>query len=107
MNSANLRCLVVDDEPLAARLISTYVERTPFMTLVAELHAPEAALEFIKDGDIDLVFLDIHMPRLSGMQLARILPDTTRVVFTTAYADHAVEGFRVNAIDYLLKPVSY
>lgn len=107
MDSANLRCLVVDDEPLAARLISTYVERTPFMTLVAELHAPEAALEFIKDGDIDLVFLDIHMPRLSGMQLARILPDTTRVVFTTAYADHAVEGFRVNAIDYLLKPVSY
>lgn len=107
MNPANIRCLVVDDEPLAARLISTYVERTPFLSLVAEVHAPEAALEFINEGDIDLVFLDIHMPRLSGMQLARILPDSARVVFTTAYADHAVEGFRVNAIDYLLKPVSY
>lgn len=107
MNPANIRCLVVDDEPLAARLISTYVERTPFLSLVAEVHTPEAALEFINEGDIDLVFLDIHMPRLSGMQLARILPDSARVVFTTAYADHAVEGFRVNAIDYLLKPVSY
>ena len=107
MNPANIRCLVVDDEPLAARLISTYVERTPFLSLVAEVHAPEAALEFINEGDIDLVCLDIHMPRLSGMQLARLLPASARVVFTTAYADHAVEGFRVNAIDYLLKPVSY
>ena len=103
-----LRCLVVDDEPLAARLISTYVERTPFLTLHAEVHTAEEALAAVSDGsDIDLVFLDIRMPRISGMQLARMLPESARIVFTTAYADHAVEGFRVNALDYLLKPVSY
>lgn len=104
-----LRCLVVDDEPLAAKLISTYVERTPFLELVAEVHSAEAALAELSrsDASVDLIFLDIHMPRLSGMQLARLVPLGVRVVFTTAYADHAVEGFRVNALDYLLKPVSY
>ena len=102
-----LRCLVVDDEPLAAKLISTYVDRTPFLELAGEVHTAEEALETIQAGQIDLVFLDIRMPRLTGMQLARLLPDTTRVVLTTAYADHAVEGFRVHALDYLLKPVSY
>lgn len=104
-----LRCLVVDDEPLAAKLISTYVERTPFLELVAEVHSAEAALAELSrsDASVDLIFLDIHMPRLSGMQLARLVPQGVRVVFTTAYADHAVEGFRVNALDYLLKPVSY
>lgn len=102
-----LNCLVVDDEPLAARLISTYVERTPFLRLVAECHQPEDAITAINEGGIDLVYMDIHMPRLTGMQLARLVPESVRVVFTTAYADHAVEGFRVNALDYLLKPVSY
>lgn len=102
-----LRCLVVDDEPLAARLISTYVEQTPFLELAAELHSPEEVLEAVGNEDIDLIFLDIHMPRLSGMQLAKLLPAGAKIVFTTAYADYAVEGFRVNALDYLLKPVSY
>ena len=102
-----IRCLVVDDEPLAAALISSYVTRTPFLVPAGEVHSAEEALEAIGTGDIDLVFLDIRMPRLTGMQLARIIPSTTRVVFTTAYSDHAVEGFRVNALDYLLKPVSY
>ena len=104
-----LRCLVVDDEPLAAKLISTYVERTPFLELIAEVHSAEAALAEVNrtDSSVDLIFLDIHMPRLSGMQLARLMPRGVKVVFTTAYADHAVEGFRVNALDYLLKPVSY
>lgn len=107
MEQSILRCLVVDDEPLAAKLISTYVERTPFLTLVAEVHTPEDALLKATEADVDLIFLDIRMPRLSGMQLARLFPPNIRVVFTTAYADHAVEGFRVNALDYLLKPVSY
>ncbi len=107
MEQSTLRCLVVDDEPLAAKLISTYVERTPFLTLVAEVHTPEEALLKATEADVDLIFLDIRMPRLSGMQLARLFPANIRVVFTTAYADHAVEGFRVNALDYLLKPVSY
>lgn len=102
-----LRCLVVDDEPLAAKLISNYVERTPFLELAGEAHTSEDALTRLQQEDIDLVFLDIHIPRLSGMELARLVPHGVKIVFTTAYSDHAVEGFRVNALDYLLKPVSY
>ena len=102
-----LQCLVVDDEPLAAKLISTYVERTPFLALVAEVYTPEDAIARINEGGIDLIFMDIHMPRLTGMQLAKLVPASVRIVFTTAYADYAVEGFRVHALDYLLKPVSY
>ncbi len=102
-----INCLVVDDEPLAARLISSYVERTPFFLLAGEVHTAEDALAALQSHDIDLIFLDIRMPRLSGMQLARLLPEGVKIVFTTAYADHAVDGFRVGALDYLLKPVSY
>ena len=102
-----IQCLVVDDEPLAAALISSYVNNTPFLSLAGEAHSAEEALDRIGRGDIRLVFLDIRMPRLDGVQLARILPKETMVVFTTAYSDHAVDGFRVNAVDYLLKPVSY
>lgn len=99
--------LVVDDEPLAAALIRSYVERTPFLRLVDEVHSAEEALEVVKNSHVDLVYLDIKMPRLSGMELAKLMPRDVRVVFTTAYSDHAVEGFRLEALDYLLKPVSY
>lgn len=102
-----IRCLVVDDEPLASALIRSYVERTPFLTCVGEAHSADEAMGVIDGGDVEALFLDIRMPRLSGMELARMLPPGVRVVFTTAYADHAVEGFRVDASDYLLKPVSY
>lgn len=103
-----VKCIVVDDEPLAAKLISTYVERTPFLSLAAEEHDAEGAMRALDENpDVGLLFLDIRMPRLSGMQLARLLPAGLKVVFTTAYADHAVDGFRVGAVDYLLKPVSY
>lgn len=104
---SSIRCLVVDDEPLAARLISTYVERTPFLTLAGEASSAEDALKFIASEPVDLIFLDIHMPGMSGMEAARILPEGISIVFTTAYSDHAVEGFEVNALDYLLKPVNY
>lgn len=107
MNKQLIECLVVDDEPLAAALISSYVERTPFLHLAGVCNSAEDALNTLSGNCIDLVFLDIRMPGLSGMQLARIIPSQTRIVFTTAYSDHAVEGFRVNALDYLLKPVSY
>lgn len=102
-----IETLVVDDEPLAAALIRSYVERTPFLHLAGEVHTAEEAIDIMAKGNIDLVYLDIKMPRLSGMQVARMLPPGVRVVFTTAYSDHAVEGFRVGALDYLLKPVSY
>ena len=102
-----IETLVVDDEPLAAALISSYVARTPSLHLAAEVHSAEEALEFVQAHSVELVYLDIKMPKLSGMQLARLLPEGVRVVFTTAYSDHAVEGFRVDALDYLLKPVNY
>lgn len=104
---SSINCLVVDDEPLAARLIGAYVERTPFLKLAGEVHKADDALSAIEGGEIDLLFLDIRMPGLSGVELARILPPGIKVVFTTAYADHAVDGFHVGALDYLLKPVSY
>jgi len=104
---ADIKCLVVDDEPLAARLIGSYVERTPFLSLVATVNSAAEALAVMASDTVDLVFLDIRMPCLSGMDLARQLGNGPKIVFTTAYSDHAVEGFAVNALDYLLKPVSY
>ncbi len=104
---ADIKCLVVDDEPLAARLIGSYVERTPFLRLVATVNSAAEALAVMASDAVDLVFLDIRMPGLSGMDLARQLGNGSKIVFTTAYSDHAVEGFAVNALDYLLKPVSY
>ena len=102
-----LNCLVVDDEPLAVRLIASYVERTPFLSLAGKASSGAEALSLLAEEPVDLVFLDIHMPGFSGMDLARQIQNGPRVVFTTAYSDHAVDGFAVNALDYLLKPVSY
>lgn len=108
MNNGNpLKCLVVDDEPLAAALIAGYVNRTPFLQLKGECNSADEALEFLHNNSIDLLFLDIRMPRLSGLDLAKLVSDSTKIIFTTAYADHALDGFRVHAFDYLLKPVSY
>ncbi|MDE6492902.1 MAG: LytTR family DNA-binding domain-containing protein, partial [Lactobacillus sp.] len=107
MTDSKIKCLVVDDEPLAAALISSYVSKTPFLELIAEVYDSEQALEIMRTSNVELVFMDIKMPHLSGMQLARLIPQNIRVIFTTAYSDHAVEGFRVNALDYLLKPISY
>lgn len=107
MNDSKIRCLVVDDEPLAAQLIAGYVERTPYLSLSGVADNADAATDILRRQEIDLIFMDINMPRTSGMDLARRLGPGVRVVFTTAYADHAIEGFAVNALDYLLKPISY
>ncbi len=102
-----LKCIVVDDEPLACRLIASYVERTDTLTLTGAYTSASSALDAIIRELPDLVFLDIQMPEMTGLDIARRIPEQTRVVFTTAYRDYAVEGFRVNALDYLLKPISY
>ncbi len=102
-----LRCCVIDDEPLASGLIASYIEKTPFLELAGEYSSPRDAISTILNSRIDIVFLDIQMPQLNGIEFAKIIPQTTRIIFTTAYSDYAVEGFRVNALDYLLKPVSY
>lgn len=102
-----LRCCVIDDEPLASGLIRSYIEKTPFLEIAGEFSSPRDAIYTILNNDIDIVFLDIQIPQLNGIEFARIIPADTRIIFTTAYSDYAVEGFRVNALDYLLKPVSY
>lgn len=102
-----LRCCVIDDEPLASGLIASYITKTPFMELAGEYSSPKDAISMILDGDVDLVFLDINMPQLNGIEFAKIIPPSVQIIFTTAYDNYAVEGFRVNALDYLLKPISY
>jgi len=102
-----LRCCVIDDEPLAGKLIGGYVDRTPSLSLAGVFTSAQEAYPLISSGGIDLVFLDIQMPQLSGMEFVGLLPPETMVVFVTAYENYAIEGLRVNAVDYLLKPVSY
>lgn len=103
----NLRCCVIDDEPLAKDLIASYVEKTPFMELVGKFSSAQEAVKTILEEKIDVVFLDIQMPQLNGLEFARIIPPSCRIVFTTAYDSYALEGYKVNALDYLVKPVSY
>lgn len=102
-----INCCVIDDEPLARDLIASFVRKTPFLRLVSTYASVSEAVRPIMQGDIDLVFLDIQMPELNGIEFAKIIPQDCRIIFVTAFEQYAVEGFRRNAIDYLLKPVSY
>lgn len=102
-----LKCCVIDDEPLARQLIAGYVDRTPFLELAGSFASAQEAVKPLLEGGIDLVFLDIHMPQLNGLELARIIPPSCMVIFTTAYDRYALDGYKVNALDYLLKPVAY
>lgn len=102
-----LRCIVVDDEPLACRLIASYVERTDNLKLCGAFTSANQALDAICRDQPDIAFLDIQMPGINGLELAKRVTPATRVVFTTAYPDFAIEGFKVNALHYLLKPISY
>jgi len=103
----SLKCCVIDDEPLARDLICKFVEKTPFLILVKSFASASEAIKCLIEDQIDLIFLDIQMPELNGLELARIIPPSCRIVFVTAFEKYAIEGFRTNAIDYLLKPVSY
>lgn len=102
-----ISCIVVDDEPLAVRLMESYVAKTPFLSLKGSFTSGTAAYSFLQDNPVNLLFCDIQMPNLSGMDLSRMLPERTRIIFTTAFSEYAVEGFKVRAMDYLLKPISY
>ena len=102
-----ISCIVVDDEPLAVRLMESYVAKTPFLSLKGSFTSGTAAYSFLQDNPVDLLFCDIQMPNLSGMELSRMLPERTRIIFTTAFSEYAFEGFKVRALDYLLKPISY
>lgn len=103
----NLSCIIVDDEPLAVRLLESYVEKTPDLTLLASYTDSITALNAIREQKPNLLFLDIQMPNLDGMELAHSLSADTRVIFTTAFKEYAFESYEVNALDFLLKPIRY
>ena len=103
----NLSCIIVDDEPLAVRLLESYVEKTPDLELMASFTDSITAINAVKAQKPDLLFLDIQMPNIDGMELAHSLPEETRVVFTTAFKEYAFESYEVNALDFLLKPIRY
>ena len=103
----NLRCAIIDDEPLAVSLLESYVQKTPFLELVGKYSNPLSAMAGIKSNPVDLLFLDIQMPELSGLEFAKLVDPETRIVFTTAFSQYALESYRANALDYLLKPISY
>ncbi len=102
-----IRTIAIDDEPLALQLVNSYISKTPFLEAVASFDNPLDAMDFLSANPVDLIFLDIQMPDLTGIEFSRILENKPKIVFTTAYAKYALEGFKVDAVDYLLKPFSY
>lgn len=102
-----IRCVIVDDEPLALAQLKGYVERVPFLECVKACSCASEAISVVAEEGVDVMFLDINMPDLSGIQLAKSLKNPPKIVFTTAYPEYAVEGFRVDAVDYILKPFGF
>ena len=102
-----LNCIIIDDEPLAADLLASYAKKTLFLNLIGVFNSAVEGIKVIRENRVDLIFLDIQMPELSGLEFARILPKETKIIFTTAFSQYAVDGYKANAIDYLMKPVSY
>ena len=99
-----MRCIAIDDEPLALRQISGYIGKIPFLELAATFRSAVAAKEWLQENEIDLIFVDINMPDMTGVEFVQTLDSKAMVIFTTAYAEYAIEGFKLSAIDYLLKP---
>lgn len=102
-----LHCVLIDDEPLAISLLESYVNKTPFLALAGSYSSAVQAMKELPGKEVDLLFLDIQMPELDGLEFSKMVPPRTRIVFTTAFNQYAIDGYRVNALDYLLKPISY
>ena len=102
-----LTCAIIDDEPLAAELLASYAKKSPGIKLTGIYGSAVEALRELRDAPVNLLFLDIQMPELSGLEFATLIPKNTRIVFTTAFDRYAIDGYKVNAADYLLKPISY
>ena len=102
-----IRCIAIDDEPLALKQIAAYIGKTPFLALTGQFESALQAISFLQENEVDLMFVDINMPDLSGMDFVKSLSNPPRVIFTTAYSEYALEGFKVDAVDYLLKPIGY
>jgi two-component system, LytTR family, response regulator LytT len=102
-----IRTLAIDDEPLALQLVAGYIRKTPYLELVGTFDNPISAMEFLEKQPVELIFLDIHMPDLMGTDFVRSLDRVPKIIFTTAYEKYALEGFKLDAVDYLLKPFGY
>src|SRR5476649_547072 len=102
-----IRCLVVDDEPLALHVLEDYISKIPFLHLVKSTTNPIEALTLVQEKEADLVFLDVQMPELTGIQFLRIANGKAKVILTTAYPQYALEGYELDVIDYLLKPIAF
>jgi len=102
-----IRCLVVDDEPLALHILEDYISKIPFLELVKATTNPIEALTMVQEGNIDLVFLDVQMPELTGIQFLKIANGKAKVILTTAYSQYALEGYELDVVDYLLKPIAF
>lgn len=102
-----LKCIAIDDEPLALNQIASYIGKTPFLESVALCQSAFEAIEYLARQEIDLLFVDINMPDINGIEFVKSLERRPQVIFTTAYSEYAIEGFQVDALDYILKPISY
>jgi DNA-binding LytR/AlgR family response regulator len=102
-----MNCILIDDEPLARKGLREYIQDVDFLNLVAEFDNPLKATDLLSKDEVDLVFLDIHMPKITGLDFLRSLQHPPQVIFTTAYPQYAVEGFDLNVLDYLVKPISF
>lgn len=102
-----IKCIIVDDEPLAISLLENYVRKVPFLELVFSAENPITALEYIRNNNCDLIFLDIQMPELTGINFMKIVGDSHKYILTTAYSEYALEGYEHHVVDYLLKPISF
>lgn len=108
MEAGKYNCLVVDDEPIARKILTGYIEQMPLLKVSAECINALSAIDYLRTrGNVNIIFLDINMPNLSGLQLMKIIQPHQPVIFTTAYSEHAVESYELNAVDYLLKPFSF
>src|ERR1043166_6218688 len=104
---SNIKCIIVEDEPLAAKVLSDYISQIPFLELQKTFKDAILALDWLRNNNTDLIFLDIHLPKLKGMAFLKTLTDPPSVIITTAYHQYAVEGFDLNVTDYLLKPFEF
>jgi two-component system LytT family response regulator len=102
-----IQCITIDDEPLALKQIGNYITKTPFLELKETFESPLEAITYLQNNKVDLMFVDINMPDLNGMDFVKSLNNPPKIIFTTAYSEYALEGFKVDALDYLLKPIDY
>lgn len=102
-----IKCIAIDDEPLALQQMGSYIQKTPFLELVGLFESAFQALDYLSSNPVDLMFLDINMPDFNGLDFAKSLSIKPKIILTTAYSEYALEGFRIDALDYLLKPIPY